>query len=50
LADIQAVVEVEDIPEDVPPSLVINWDHTATKIVPSSQWEKGAKRVEIDDK
>ena len=34
LADIQAVVEMED----VPPSLVINWDHTATIIVPSSQW------------
>ena len=46
LADICAVVEMED----VPPSLVINWDHTATKIVPSSQWtmeKKGAKRVEI---
>ena len=42
--------------EDVPSSLVINWDHTATKTVPSSQWtmeKKGAKRVEIaavDDK
>lgn len=52
LADIRAVVEVED----VPPSLIINWDHTATKIVPSSQWtmeRKGMKRVEIaavDDK
>ena len=34
LADILSVVEMED----VPPSLVINWDHTATKIVPSSQW------------
>jgi len=34
LADIHSVVEMED----VPPSLVINWDHTATKIVPSSQW------------
>ena len=34
LIDIHAAVEMEDIP----PSLVINWDHTATKIVPSSQW------------
>ena len=52
LIDIHAAVEMEDIP----PSLVINWDHTATKIVPSSQWtmeKKGTKRVEIaavDDK
>jgi len=29
LIDIHAAVEMEDIP----PSLVINWDHTATKIV-----------------
>ena len=42
--------------EDVPQSLVINWDYTATKIIPSSQWtmeKKGMKRVEIaavDDK
>ena len=43
LADIHAVVEMED----VPPSL---GDHTATKIVPSSQWtteKKETKRVEI---
>ena len=52
LLDIRAAVEMEDIP----PSLVKNWDHTATKIVPSSQWtmeRKGMKRVEIatvDDK
>ena len=52
LADIQAVVEMEDVPL----SLVINWDHIATKIIPSSQWtmeKKVMKRVEIaavDDK
>ena len=52
LANIHAVVEIEDVPL----SLIINWDHTATKIVPSSQWtmeKKGMKRVEIagvDDK
>jgi len=34
LIDIRAAVEMEDIPQ----SVVINWDHTATKIVPSSQW------------
>lgn len=42
--------------EDVPPSVVLNWDHTAMKIVLSSNWtmeKKGTKRVEIaaiDDK
>jgi len=42
--------------EDVPPSMVINWDHTAMKIIPSTNWtmeKKGTKRVElagIDDK
>ena len=52
LIDICAVVEMEDIP----PSLVINWNHTAAKIVLSSQWtmeRKGMKRMEIaavDDK
>ena len=34
LSDIQAVVEMEDIP----PELVINWDHTATKIAASGEW------------
>ena len=46
LADKRAIAEMKDMP----PSLVINWDHTATKIVPSSQWtmeKKGTKRVEI---
>ena len=39
--------------EEVPPSLVINWDHIAMKIVPSNQWtmeKRGTKRVEIADK
>ena len=42
LIDIHAAVEMEDIP----PSLFINWDHTATKIVPS-RWtmeKKGIKK------
>ena len=34
LSDIQSVVVMEDIP----PQLVINWDHTATKIVASGEW------------
>lgn len=52
LIDVQSVIDMEE----VPPSLVLNWDHTAMKIVPSSQWtmeKKGTKRVEIaavDDK
>ena len=52
LIDIMSVVEMEEIPSD----LIINWDHTALKLVPSSSWtmeKKGSKRVEIvaiDDK
>ena len=52
LTDVQSVIDMEE----VPPSLVFNWDHTAIKIVPSSQWtmeKKRTKRVEIaavDDK
>ena len=36
--------------EEVPPNLVINWDQTAIKYVPVSNWTfeaKGSKRVEI---
>ena len=52
LNDIKSVVVMEDIPT----GLIINWDQTAMKIVPSSAWtmeKKGTKRVEIaasDDK
>ena len=52
LIDVETVIDMEE----VPPSLVINWDHIAMKIVPSSQWtmeKRGTKRVEIagiDDK
>lgn len=52
LKDIKSIVTMEDIPKD----LIINWDQTAMKIVPSSSWtmeKKGTKRVEIvaaDDK
>ena len=34
LSDIQAVVDMED----VPPCLIINWDHTALKYVPVGSW------------
>ena len=40
----------------IPPDLIINWDQTGVKVVPSSEWtqeERGTARVEIagvDDK
>ena len=46
LADIRAIVEMEEIP----PALIINWDHTGLKYVPVSSWmmaKEGSKRVEI---
>jgi len=49
LIDVEAVVDFEELP----PSPVINWDHTAMKIVSSSQWtmeKRGTKRVEITSK
>ena len=36
--------------ENIPPQLIINWDHKGIKIVPASNWtmkERGAKRVSI---
>ncbi len=45
LSDVVGIVHMEEIP----PPLIINWDQTGLKIVPSSQWtmhEKGAKTVE----
>lgn len=52
LTDIKAVVTLEDIPDQ----LILNWDHTGVKIVPTSfrmMEEKWKKKVEImarDDK
>jgi len=52
LCDIKATVEMEEIP----PPLIINWDHTSLKYVPSSSWtmaKEGSKCVDlagIDDK
>jgi len=36
--------------EDVPPELILNWDQTGIKLVPSTSWtmnEQGARRVEL---
>ena len=52
LLDVKACVEFKDIPHE----LILNWDQTGLKIVPSTSWtmeKKGTKRVElvgIDDK
>ena len=52
LLDVKAIVVMEEIPKE----LLINWDQTAMKIVPTSAWtmeKRGTKRVEIaaaDDK
>ena len=52
LADIRAIINLEE----VPPCLVINWDHTGLKYVPVSSWtmaKEGSKKVPIagvDDK
>ena len=52
ISEIKSVVAIEE----VPPQLVINWDQTAIKIVPSSSWTMeniGVNCVEIvaiDDK
>ncbi len=46
LDDLTSIVTMED----VPPELVLNWDQTGIKIVPSSCWtmdRQGSKRVEI---
>ena len=52
LMDIKAIVTMEEIPDD----MVVNWDQTTIKYIPSSNWtmdKEGSKRVEvvgIDDK
>ena len=52
LSEILGIVDVEEIP----PCLIINWDHTALKYVPVGSWttaEEGSKKVPIaggDDK
>ena len=46
MLDVMSVVRMEEIPED----LILNWDQTAMKLVPSSSWtmeKKGTKRVKI---
>ena len=46
LQQIQVTMEFEEIP----PQLVLNWDHTALSYVPASKWtmeKKGSTRIEI---
>ncbi len=46
LADVVSMVKMENIP----PELILNWDQTGLKIVPSSGWtmeKEGSQRVEI---
>ena len=46
LFDVKSIIEIADIP----PDLVINWDHTGLNYVPVSNWTmapEGSKRVEI---
>ena len=46
LEDVVTTVEMEEIP----PELIMNWDQTGIKLVPSSSWTKeqrGSKRVEM---
>jgi len=46
LNDIVATVEMEEIPAE----LILNWDQTGIKIVPSNTWtmdQQGSKRVEV---
>ena len=43
--DVKSIIEIEEIPD----SLVINWDHTAVNYIPVSSWtmeEECSKRVE----
>ena len=52
LMDIKAIASTEDIPDE----MIVNWDQTAIKYIPLSNWtmaKEGSKRVEvvgIDDK
>ena len=44
--DVCNIIEMEEIP----PELILNWDQTGVKIVPTSCWTmnvSGAKRVEV---
>ena len=46
LAEVVATVEMEEIPSE----LILNWDQTGIKIVPSSTWtmeQRGTKRVDL---
>lgn len=48
-AFLQEVVQTIEM-EEISPDLILNWDQTAVKIVPTSTWtmyHQGAKRVEV---
>lgn len=42
--------DIAGIVEEIPPCLIINWDHTALKYVPVGSWtmaKEGSKKVPI---
>ena len=41
LMDVEAVVTLEDIPNQ----LILNWDHTAINVVPTSSWTMEESRL-----
>ena len=46
---LRAVVETVEM-EEIPPELILNWDQTAVKIIPSSTWtmeQRGSKRIDV---
>ena len=46
---LRSVVETVTL-EEIPPELILNWDHTRIMIIPSSSWtmhEWGVRRVEL---
>ena len=46
LGDVVATVELEEIPAQ----LILNWDQTGIKIIPTSSWtmeKEGSKRIEV---
>ena len=46
LDNVATTVEIEEIP----PEMILNWDQTGIKLVPSTSWsmeQRGVKRVEV---
>jgi hypothetical protein len=44
--------EIESLVDkyDIPPQLIINWDHTGIHLVPVSRWTMAVTRLGLDDK